>query len=135
MRKSKLALYVCTLLLGLGCFLAAALLRETADAALFGALVGVGAGLLGPGGASLLQARFAPEEVRRRQERVERDERNVMLREKAGYVTWYATLLTLAAGALALVVLDNRAAWLLIGVMAVHILFYFGSLIYYARQS
>ena len=52
----------------------------------------------------------------------ENDERNISLREKAGYATWYISLLSLAGIILVFITLDNKlACGLTFGVLLIHI--------------
>jgi anaerobic C4-dicarboxylate transporter len=52
----------------------------------------------------------------------ETDERNIRLREKAGYATWHSTMFIFAALTIAFSVLDNKIAfWVTLGALFVHI--------------
>lgn len=86
-------------------------------------LLGVGTGITGVGAVNLYKLRLLREnpEKARQLEIEEMDERNIRLREKAGYASWYVTLFALAALSLTLVVLNYKTACLLsICVLLVH---------------
>ncbi len=91
-------------------------------------LIGFGSGIIGVGIASLWRQRTLkdhPEKVKQ-MEIDEKDERNVRLREKAGYATWYVTMFVLAALSMAFVVMDLAiACWLTLGALFVHIISFF----------
>lgn len=87
-------------------------------------LTGFGAGIVGVGIANLFRKRILEKnpEKAKEYEIAEKDERNVRLREKAGYATWYITLFVLAVLALTFIVLDySVACWLTIGALFTHI--------------
>ena len=79
-----------------GCLiLAAVVLGEQVPREMGGTLFGVGGVLIGLGATGIFMDvawRKLSEEERREVERGERDERNVAIREKAAYSSWYWTL-------------------------------------------
>ena len=79
------------------------------------ALVGFGSGILGVGAAGLHRERLLKNnpELARRQEIEERDERNIRLREKSGYASWYVTTVLLAVMSLLFLILGDRMACLI----------------------
>jgi uncharacterized membrane protein len=116
--------YLGIALFALGLLLTALLAeREGALAVLPHVLVGFGAGITGVGVVNLFRLKLImkdPEKARQL-EIEEKDERNIRLREKAGYATWYLTLFTLAALSLTLLILDYKTACLLaFGVLLTH---------------
>ena len=75
--------------------LAAVVLGEQVPKGMGGALFGTGGALMGLGVSGIAMDvvwRRMSEEERREAERGERDERNVAIREKAAYSSWYWTL-------------------------------------------
>ena len=75
--------------------LAAVVLGEQIPKGMSGILFGTGGALMGLGVAGIAMDvvwRRMSEEERREAERGERDERNVAIREKAAYASWYWTL-------------------------------------------
>ena len=75
--------------------LAAVVLGEQIPQGMSGILFGTGGALMGLGVAGIAMDvvwRRMSEEERREAERGERDERNVAIREKAAYASWYWTL-------------------------------------------
>lgn len=86
-------------ILGIVCgvclILAAMAVGEQVPREMSGALFGVGGVLIGLGATGIFMDvawRRMSEEERREAERGERDERNVAIREKAAYSSWYWTL-------------------------------------------
>ena len=88
------------------------------------ALAGFGSGIVMVGAVNLYRLRLLknnPEKAKQI-EINEKDERNIWLREKAGYTTWYITLFTLAILSMTLLVLDYKTAcWLSLGALFIHI--------------
>ena len=86
-------------------------------------LSGFGAGIMGVGVIFLFRKRRieADPEKAKQFEIDENDERNIRLKEKAGYAAWHITLFALAALSLTFLILDDRAACLLsLGVLLIH---------------
>lgn len=86
-------------ILGIPCgaclVLAAVVLGEQVPKGMGGALFGTGGALMGLGVSGIAMDviwRRMSEDERREAERGERDERNVAIREKAAYASWYWTL-------------------------------------------
>lgn len=91
-------------------------------------MVGLGAGLVGAVGAKVFMERILHRDpvLAKQYEINEKDERNIRLREKAGYASWYSTLLMLSLVALIFLLLDYMVAtFILIGVLLVHLLSFF----------
>lgn len=104
-----------------------------------GRLIGFGSGLgsaaAALGAVGLITLRRSPED-QRRQEINARDERFVRIREKAAYSTFYVTLIGLAVVELILVALNLlTACFILIGLMAVHVVSYFVFLYRYNERD
>lgn len=94
------------------------IIPESAESlqALTVALTGFGAGIVGVGVAGGFAKKIIdrnPEKARE-YEIAEKDERNIRVREKAGYSTWYISLFVQAIAALALLVLDYTIPCLLV---------------------
>lgn len=111
---------------GLGA--AAAVLGEQLAAPVSGLCFGLAGALGGLSGARLLMAHFdrtwTPEE-RRQIELAERDERNVAIREKAAYASWYWTLYLLWGAFFLTLVLGSGFPTALVSVVIVlHCVFY-----------
>jgi hypothetical protein len=86
-------------------------------------LMGCGAGLTGMGITSFYikwLSKNNPEKLKQ-MNKEENDERNIRLREKAGYTTWFVTTLVLFGMTMIFVALDyGIARWLSIGVLVIH---------------
>jgi len=86
-------------------------------------ITGLGAGLMLAGAVFRIIFRFTdntPEAVKQR-EIDENDERNIRIKEKAGYASWYATLLIFIAMALVFIIMDNPLGyWLSAGAVVLH---------------
>ena len=86
-------------------------------------LSGFGTGIIGVGVVLIFKKRAIesnPEKAKE-YEINEKDERNILINEKASNVTWYVTLFTLAALSLAFLIMDNMKACLLsLGVLLAH---------------
>ena len=88
----------------------------------FGA--GVGSALVGLGSVGIILIRKNPKSAKQK-DIEEHDERNVRIREKSAYTTFFITLIMLAAAVIVFVVLDNVTACIIINIfMAVHVLSY-----------
>ena len=89
---------------------------------------GFGAGLIGVGISVIFRKKMIendPEKVRQ-YEIAEKDERNIRIREKAGYATWYTTLFLLVIISLTLVVLNYTAAgFVALGALLIHAVSFF----------
>ncbi len=65
----------------------------------------------------------------------ETDERNVRIREKAGYASWYFTMFMLLAIAMVLLVLDyDVGCWIALGAMLLHNIAFFAFQNYYNKK-
>jgi len=86
-------------------------------------IAGIGAGLMFLGAAYKVIFRNSdnsPEAVKQR-EIDENDERNIRIKEKAGYASWYATLLIFVAMALVFIFMDYPLGyWLSAGAVVLH---------------
>ena len=106
---------------GLG--VAAVILGDRLTAPISGLCFGLAGALGGLSGSRLLMAHFdrtwTPEE-RKEIERAERDERNVSIREKAAYSSWYWTLYLLWAVFFLTLVLGSGFPTALVAVGVVH---------------
>jgi len=100
-------------------------------------LTGCGAGIIGAGLASILlkkKLKNNPDKAKE-YEIAEKDERNIRLREKAGYATWYTTLFMLAFVSLIFVILDYYLLSLVaIGALFVHIISLFVFICIYDKK-
>jgi uncharacterized membrane protein len=82
---------------------------------------GIGSAAVGLGAVGLILIRKKPETVQQ-QEIEQNDERNIKIREKSAYGTFFVMMLALLAAEIAFLVLDMWLACLVvIGVMAVHV--------------
>lgn len=93
--RLKKILPILGILCGACLVLAAVVLGEQVPKGMGGALFGTGGALMGLGVSGIAMDviwRRMSEEERREAERGERDERNVAIREKAAYSSWYWTL-------------------------------------------
>lgn len=93
--RLKKILPILGILCGACLVLAAAVLGEQVPKGMGGALFGTGGALMGLGVSGIAMDviwRRMSEDERREAERGERDERNVAIREKAAYASWYWTL-------------------------------------------
>ena len=100
-------------------------------------LSGFGAGIIGVGVAGIFRKRAIendPEKARQ-YEIAEKDERNIRIREKAGYATWYTTLFLLAIISLTLVVLNYTAAgFVALGALLIHGISFFVYTYLYSKK-
>lgn len=93
--RLKKILPILGILCGACLVLAAVVLGEQVPKGMGGALFGTGGVLMGMGVSGIAMDviwRRMSEDERREAERGERDERNVAIREKAAYASWYWTL-------------------------------------------
>lgn len=93
--RLKKILPILSILCGACLVLAAVVLGEQVPKGMGGALFGTGGVLMGLGVSGIAMDviwRRMSEDERREAERGERDERNVAIREKAAYASWYWTL-------------------------------------------
>lgn len=93
--RLKKTLPILGILCGACLVLAAVVLGEQVPKGMGGALFGTGGALMGLGVSGIAMDviwRRMSEDERREAERGERDERNVAIREKAAYASWYWTL-------------------------------------------
>lgn len=93
--RLKKILPILGILCGACLVLAAVVLGEQVPKGMGGALFGTGGALMGLGVSGIAMEviwRRMSEDERREAERGERDERNVAIREKAAYASWYWTL-------------------------------------------
>ena len=93
--RLKKILPILGILCGACLVLAAVVLGEQVPKGMGGALFGIGGTLMGLGVSGIAMDviwRRMSEDERREAERGERDERNVAIREKAAYSSWYWTL-------------------------------------------
>ena len=93
--RFKKGLPILGVICGAGLVLAAVVLGERVPEGTGGVLFGIGGALLGLGVSGIAMDviwRRMSESERREAERGERDERNVAIREKAAYSSWYWTL-------------------------------------------
>ena len=96
-------------------------------------LNGFGAGIVGVGVVTVLRKKVIDNDPQKAKqyEINEKDERNIRIREKAGYATWYTTLFVLSAVSLIFVVLEyNVACFISLGALFIHII----SLFVYIRK-
>ena len=102
--------------------LAASFLMKHLGANLFATcfVSGIGCAWVGLGVIGIFVKRLKPESVKK-MEIDQKDERNIQIREKSGYVTF--------------LILDNNLACILtIGVMAIHLLSFFIALFFYEKK-
>ena len=88
-------------------------------------LTGFGAGIIGVGVVNLFRKKIIENNPQKAKqyEIAEKDERNIILREKAGLATWYITLFTLAIIILTFVILDYKiASFVALGGLFIHII-------------
>mgnify|MGYP005972003703 CR=1 FL=1 len=111
-----------------GLILAAAVLGERVPDPAGGALFGTGGALAGLGVTGIAMDviwRRMSQEQRREMERGERDERNVAIREKAAYASWYWTLYLLWVP-FVISLVRGETLWILLSsaVTVLHCVFY-----------
>ena len=100
-------------------------------------LIGLGAGITGGGVAGILLKKTLknnPEKVKE-YEIAEKDERNVRLREKAGYSAWYISVFMLAILSLIFLIFDYKLpCFITIGALFVQILSLFVFIYIYNKR-
>ena len=97
-------------------------------------IAGIGCAWVGLGVIGIFIKRLKPESVKK-MKIDQKDERNIQIREKSGYVAFLITLFTLMLLEFTFLVLDNDLACILtIGVMAVHLVSFFIGLFYYDKK-
>lgn len=100
-------------------------------------LTGFGAGIVGVGVANILRIKRIennPEKARE-YEIAEKDERNIRVRERAGYAAWHVTLFILGILMLTFVFLDDYVAcWFVLGALFIHIAGLFVSITIYNKK-
>ncbi|MCL2492496.1 MAG: hypothetical protein FWF33_00430 [Clostridiales bacterium] len=100
-------------------------------------LCGIGAGWIGAGVAFMIRGRRLKDDPERakRLEIEEKDERNIHIREKAGYIMWFISLIMIAALMLTFRILDDMLPfWLCMGVFWIHIICYFVLISVYKKK-
>lgn len=100
-------------------------------------ITGFGAGIVGVGIAGIFRQKMIEKDPKKAKqyEIAEKDERNIRLREKAGYATWYITLFMLGILSLVFVMLDYKLqSFLTIGVLFIHIISLFVYIIIYNKK-
>ena len=95
---------------------------------------GIGCAWVGLGVIGIFIKRLKPEAVKK-MEIDQKDERNIQIREKSGYVSFLITLFSLMLLEFTFLILDNDFACILtIGVMAIHLLSFFIAQFYYDKK-
>lgn len=100
-------------------------------------LTGFGSGIIGVGVVNILRKRRIENNPAkaREYEIAEKDERNIRLREKAGYAAWHITIVVLAILPLAFLVMDNFVAcWFALGALFIHIASLFTFIFIYNKK-
>ena len=100
-------------------------------------LTGFGAGIIGVGVLNISRKKMIDNDPQKAKqyEINEKDERNIQIREKAGYATWYTTLFMLSAISLTFVVLDLKiAGFIMLGALFIHIISLFSYIYIYNRK-
>ncbi len=100
-------------------------------------MTGFGAGITVVGLACIFRQKMIEKdpEKAKQYEIAEKDERNIQLREKAGYATWYITLFMLAILSLIFVMLDYKLqSFLTIGVLLIHVISLFVYIFIYNKK-
>lgn len=100
-------------------------------------LTGFGAGIIGVGVVNIIRKRVIDNNPQKAKqyEIDEKDERNIQIREKAGYATWYTSLFMLSAISLTFVVLDYKVAvFISLGALFIHIISLFVYIYIYNRK-
>jgi len=97
-------------------------------------LAGFGSAWIGLGVIGVFMKRLNPEYLKK-QEINKKDERNVQIREKSGYITFLITSFSFAVLEFVFLLTDNNIACVLaIGAMAIHIASFFIALFYYDKK-
>lgn len=100
-------------------------------------LTGFGAGIIGVGVAVMIMKKRTEKDPQKAKqyEINEKDERNILIREKACYAAWYVTLFVLAAVTMALFVMGYNVAFcMVLGAFFIHIISMFVFIIYYSKN-
>lgn len=100
-------------------------------------LNGFGAGIIGVGVANIIRKRmFDNNPQKAKQYEInENDERNIRIREKAGYATWYTTLLIMSAITMTFLILDYKVAcFISLGAMFIHVISLFVYIYIYNKK-
>ena len=126
--RLKKILPILGILCGACLVLAAVVLGEQVPKGMGGALFGTGGALMGLGVSGIAMDviwRRMSEDERREAERGERDERNVAIREKAAYASWYWTLYLLWVP-FVISLVREETLWILLSsaVTVLHCVFY-----------
>lgn len=99
--------------------------QNTLSSRLIGFGSGFGSAFVAAGSIGLILMRKKPEDVRQ-QKIDENDERNIRIREKSAYGTYFITIFSLMAVGMVFVLLDYIIpAYIIIGVMAINVFSYF----------
>jgi len=97
-------------------------------------LAGFGSAWIGLGVIGIFIKRLNPEYLKK-QEINQKDERNIQIREKSGYITFLVTLFSLAILEFVFLLTDHDFACVLtIGAMSIHIASFFIALFYYDKK-
>ncbi|MCL2545148.1 MAG: DUF2178 domain-containing protein [Clostridia bacterium] len=99
-----------------------------------GFMAGLGCAWVGVGAAGAIIQRLNPEYAKK-MAILQKDERNVLIREKSGYITFLVTLFTLAILAFTFLMLDSDLACALtLAAMAVHVGSFFAAMLVYGKK-
>lgn len=123
--KKSERVFMLLVIIGLLMLAAGSLLRgNEVNNRLFEFFGGVGGAIVAIGSVSLIRLRVNPKSVKE-QEISDKDERNIKIREKSAYSSFFVTLIALSITELVFVVLDNvMACFVTTIVMGVHVLSY-----------
>lgn len=100
-------------------------------------LSGFGSGIIGVGVVCIIRKRKIEQdpEKAKQYEIAEKDERNIKLREKAGYASWYISLFTMAILSMVFVIFDYKmACWLTMGALFIHVISLFVFIAIYDKK-
>ncbi|MDR0293155.1 MAG: hypothetical protein LBH95_03270 [Oscillospiraceae bacterium] len=96
-------------------------------------MVGCGSGIASVG--LVYMSRYKNPQKAKEYEINEKDERNVRLREKAGYATWYVTQIVLMATVFTFLILDYVVpCWIAIGGLFIHNVSFFAAIAAYDKK-
>ncbi|MCL2834421.1 MAG: hypothetical protein FWD78_14715 [Treponema sp.] len=90
-------------------------------------LIGFGVGLIVPGAIFMVMLKGTKKnpEKARQLEIDEKDERNIRLREKAGFTAWFITLFVIVVLLLTFLLIDNETGkWLALAALFIHVASY-----------
>lgn len=138
MKKRGYTLALLATVAGVVLFASVILFRDRLPGNIAGLCTGVGGALLGAGTVKLfiplLMHPMSPEQ-REEVERGERDERNIAIREKAAYDSWYWTLILLWVP-FVVALMEGSTLWMVLstGAVVLHSLFYLVNLARWARR-